>query len=353
MYGADTHHVAVNQGLDMKKWWVAFVDALPRRLVLLDVGARGGLQRPWSMLRRGVYQILVEPDPEEAAELKESLRPEDGQVVQHALWNDQVLLPLHLTATRRCSSVFRPNFRLLDQFPESDRFKVEGQVSLETRRVDDLVDSGLMRPPDFAKIDTQGADLAVLSGGRRTFSEGLVGLEVEVEFARLYEGQPLFTDIDKFVSTELGLELWDIRKTYWKYRGGEVLGGPKGRLVFGDALYFRPIDSLKTWFDSLGADAAREKLALLVMSACAYGYADFALAAVEVSQAANFLSSSEVERLKGVLHKYGRGFRPLANGHAALYIVLDTVARIFKPSHHGWASIGQDLGSRRRGAFWT
>ena len=57
VYSLDTHHVAVSQGLDMKKWWVAFVDALPRRLVLLDVGARGGLQRPWSMLRRGVYQM--------------------------------------------------------------------------------------------------------------------------------------------------------------------------------------------------------------------------------------------------------------------------------------------------------
>ncbi|MHB8108395.1 MAG: hypothetical protein ACYDHW_00010 [Syntrophorhabdaceae bacterium] len=56
----------------------------------------------------------------------------------------------------------------------------------------------------------------------------------------MYENQPLFSDVDKLMRDVFGLELQDLRKTYWKYPEGLAVGTTKGRLIFGDALYFRP-----------------------------------------------------------------------------------------------------------------
>ena len=40
---------------------------LPRRLSLLDIGARGGVQWPWDQVNRELLSVvLVEPDPIEA-----------------------------------------------------------------------------------------------------------------------------------------------------------------------------------------------------------------------------------------------------------------------------------------------
>ena len=36
--------------------------------------------------------------------------------------------------------------------------------------IDDLVDAGTIRPPDFAKIDVEGAELEVIEGMRRTIA---------------------------------------------------------------------------------------------------------------------------------------------------------------------------------------
>ncbi len=100
---------------------------------------------------------------------------------------------------------------------------------------------------DFVKIDVQGGELAILQGGEKFFKENIIGLEVEVSFAPMYINQPLFSDVDIFAREKLGLELWDIRKAYWKYKQKKYKTPLKGRLIFGDALYLRPIPTLDGW----------------------------------------------------------------------------------------------------------
>ena len=78
-----------------------------------------------------------------------------------------------------------------------------------------------------------------MKGGEKFLSKNILGIEVEVEFQPIYENLPLFSDIDSFIRNHLGLQIQDLRKSYWKYPVGINIGSPKGQLIFGDALYFR------------------------------------------------------------------------------------------------------------------
>lgn len=329
--------------------------SIPRRLSLLDVGARGGLQWPWTELLSDLLSlILVEPDPAEAARLQQQLeRNNGGMVLPVALWSDESVLSLNMNRSPGTSSVYSPNTQFLNQFPELDRFAHVGTIAIAAQTVDHLTSSGMMPAVDFAKIDVQGAELHVLKGGESHLSANLVGLEVEVEFSPLYAGQPLFAEIDAFAREKLGLELWDLRGTYWKYQRGMNAPGPtKGRLVFGDALYFRSLSGIEDWLDAMPVQMAGEKLYMLVLSALAYGYVDYAVAVIDEPRLAGYWDKPMREGLQYMVNTRGFGIRPFRNGNGRLYLVLDALARAFKPTHNGWASGGDGLGSRRFGPFW-
>ena len=49
-----------------------------------------------------------------------------------------------------------------------------------------VIDNKQMPQFDFAKIDIQGGELAVLKGGKNYIQANVVGLEIEVEFAEIY-----------------------------------------------------------------------------------------------------------------------------------------------------------------------
>ncbi len=327
----------------------------PRRLTLLDIGARGGVQWPWSELTPdSLTTVMVEPDAVEAERLRQKcVGTNEGVVLSAALWQEGTLLNLNLNRSPGTSSVFKPNMQLLGQFPESDRFESIETIPIKTKTIDQLAQSGEMPEIDFAKIDVQGAELPILKGGVNHLSANLIGLEIEVEFAQLYDGQPLFADVDVYVRENLGLELWDLRGTYWKYQSGMQAPGPtKGRLVFGDALYFRSLSCIENWVESMPAQKAVEKIFMLALSALAYGFVDYAVAVVDAPNLAGYIDKSMREELQQLMRARGSGLRPFRNGNGRLYLALDALARVFKPTHKGWASSGDGLGSRRVGPFW-
>ena len=51
---------------------------------------------------------------------------------------------------------------------------------------------------DFIKLDTQGSELDILHGAG-SLLDNCSGLQLEVMFSPLYEGQPLFADVDAYL----------------------------------------------------------------------------------------------------------------------------------------------------------
>jgi len=208
------------------------------KVALLDIGARDGIGWPWIAVKSNSLDvILVEPDPVEAKVLEGK---NQGKVLPYALWSEETELTLNINNSPGTSSVFEANMPFLQQFEDVQRFEVKDKVFIKTKTIDGLAQSNEINSVDFVKIDVQGGELAILQGGEKFFKNNIVGLEAEVEFAPMYKNQPLFSDVDVFVREQLGLELWDIRKSYWKYKQQKYKGPLKGRLIFGDALYLRP-----------------------------------------------------------------------------------------------------------------
>ena len=327
---------------------------LPRRFSLLDIGARGGLQWPWCDVDRGLLSmVLVEPDPVEAEKLQRELGANAGVVLPFALWRNDTSLVLNLNRSPGASSIYPSNRTFLNQFPDVSRFDVIEKLEIPAVAIDSLASAGRIPQVDFAKIDVQGAELAILEGGRHHLAANLVGLEVEVEFAELYSGQPLFGEVEAFVREELRLELWDLRKTYWKYeQGRHAPGSIKGRLIFGDALFLRSLLGLEEWLTPMLPAAAREKVVMLVFTALTYGYADYATALLSAPLLERYFDVPIRQGLQRAVNSCGGGFRPFRHGSRSLFAIFDALARAFQPTYAGWACGGRGLGSRRRGPFW-
>jgi hypothetical protein len=83
---------------------------------------------------------------------------------------------------------------------------VQEVTTIQTQTIDDWVSECDIGELDHMKIDAQGAELAILEGAARSLSS-VRSLNLEVQFSRLYEGTPLFGDIDLFLR-ERGFVLW-------------------------------------------------------------------------------------------------------------------------------------------------
>lgn len=100
---------------------------------------------------------------------------------------------LHVTASGANSSLYAPNADLLRHFSAlSGLLEVKHVSQVETHRLDNVVSSPEI---DFLKIDVPGGELDVLTGAARLLPTALA-VELEVEFLPMYEGAPLFGEVD-------------------------------------------------------------------------------------------------------------------------------------------------------------
>ena len=93
-------------------------------------------------------------------------------------------------------SLFKPNQALLEKFQNlHELMALKAEHPVATRRLDDIAELGDI---DFIKIDVQGAELSIFQAGINVLRGALL-IQTEVEFVELYEKQPMFADVDKFL----------------------------------------------------------------------------------------------------------------------------------------------------------
>lgn len=312
-------------------------------LVLVDVGARGGLPPHWRRAERHLHVVGFEADPEEHAELAR-FAPANVTYIPKALAGAPGRVALNITRAPRCSSVLAPNRSFLDEFPESDRFDVISVAEVEAGTLDEELPAHGMAGADFLKVDTQGSELPILRGAERTLADHVMGVEVEVEFSPMYEDQPLFADVDPYLR-DLGFTLFDLRPGYWKRTAGMRYGKPKGQIIFADALYLREAGSFGGMLAPRESGAARAKAAAALSVSIVYGYLDYAQALF--SRAAHLFTDEQRREFESAIARSVTPATriPAFKGRGVLGELLRRAYESVTPPLHGWASGGRRLGN--------
>jgi FkbM family methyltransferase len=278
---------------------------------------------------------LFEPDPREFDCLKVTA-PNNHIVLNTALSDAPGEMNFYLCRNQQVSSVYRPNFLLLNKFPDSKRFEIIKTIKIITDTLDNQLRLNGITQIDFIKIDAQGHELPILRGAMNSLKE-VIGLELEVEFVPLYENQPLFSDVYDFVS-KFGFNLLDIKRYYWKRKNTNDYGNNrKGQIVFGDALFIRPPENI------LSSPGITETKVINSISVyLAYGYFDLAEIVSRLANKNGLLSNDLFNDVNLLLEtRRNRSVIPNFKGKGRIHCILLRIANMF--SRGGWYSGGDHM----------
>ena len=175
-------------------------------LVLIDVGARWGAPKQWDALIDHAEIIGFEPDLNEVERLNAQALPNVTYLPMALGEANSTSKTLYITQQPACSSVYPPNKILYEQYPALAEIRPQQTIQLLLESLDDVLMSRGIIEIDSIKLDTQGSELDILRGARGILKTCSM-IDIEVEFNPIYDGQPLFCDVDRFLRDE-GFVLW-------------------------------------------------------------------------------------------------------------------------------------------------
>ncbi|MFQ5801476.1 MAG: FkbM family methyltransferase [Candidatus Methylomirabilales bacterium] len=293
---------------------------------LVDVGARGGIDRRWHRFARHLSVVAIEAD--ESAESGSNTPYLVFKRIRTAVSNKAGTADFYFTRKPEVSSFLPPNRPLLERFPDANRFDVVRVAKMEMTTLDVVLQEHAVDNVDFLKVDTQGSELLILEGGTRALASA-VGLEVEVDFIPLYQGQCLFSDVDTFLK-RYGFELFDLNRFYWRRRIAHHTETGRGQLVFADALYLKTPERLCS--DGVGPMGKEKILWKTVIVAGAYGLFDYAFEVLREGWERGMINETEKEMAVQSLNQVGLGqsIRLKFPGREKVVRVLEKVCEVLR-----------------------
>ena len=253
----------------MKPFSLATLVRPDSAITLLDIGASLIETPPYQqLLDAGLARVIgFEPDAEEC----EKLRRKHGATHEfHPFFvGDGKPATFRQTNWFATGSLFRPNTPLLEKFQNLHEVTtLVAEHPVQTRALDDIPGIGDV---DYIKIDVQGSELSIFRNAEKLL-QGVVMIQTEVCFVELYEGQPLFADIDAHLRAQ-GFQF--VKFTGFGTRclkplvmNQNVNAG--NQYLWSDAVYMR---------DLLKADSLPEQklIKLATIAHDIYGFYDFSL----------------------------------------------------------------------------
>jgi len=264
-------------------------------LGFVDIGARGGVHGCVLPIAQWTSVLAFEPDAEACRSMLDDpaiAAPWAAfRLEPIALGERDEVARLHLMAAPTNHSLLPGNLPLIDRY-KMERFTPAGSATLQTTSLDQFLFNGDVAPEtgELIKIDTQGSELMILRGARRTLEERTVAVMAEVEFCQIYKDQPLFSELELYLRG-LGFSFYGFQSMH--LRSGKRIDKRRAdgmeRVLWAEAVFFK---------DPLGGSdqhvrPGERQMMALMLSAMLFGYFDFA---AELAQTA-WPGTTEAERI--------------------------------------------------------
>jgi FkbM family methyltransferase len=194
---------------------------------LIDVGAhKGEFTRSIDQFCGISKGLLIEPQRERAANLARNYRPPRFTVLPIALSDRDGSTLLRINASDATTSLL-PIKSDLPQLQGLD-LSVQSTETCAVRTLDSVLSQWSLSDVTLLKIDVQGAENLVITGGKTTLSKTEM-VWTEVSFVALYEGGCLFQELHSQMYEE-GFKLVELHAGF---------RSPCGELLQADALFKR------------------------------------------------------------------------------------------------------------------
>jgi FkbM family methyltransferase len=176
---------------------------MPPQMTVVDIGAMllEGAIDPFARLSRmGLLSVIgFEPQAAECEKLNALALP-GRRYLPYAV-ADGKRRTFFVTNTGMTSSLLRPNLRIAQQFSNlAELMQVVATPEVNTIRLDDVAEIRAQNC-DLLKLDTQGSEAEILVNAIESL-RGCLIVQTEVEFVPLYEGQPLFAEVDQLLRSQ-------------------------------------------------------------------------------------------------------------------------------------------------------
>jgi len=191
---------------------------------IIDGGANNGSTTE-SLLQQYKSPVIhaFEPIPELVDMLKQKFSGCSNVTVHGAaLGAEAKTVRFNVVNNLVSSSVLTPS--ALNKGIHGEKMDVRQVVEVQQVRLVDAMRD--YREIDLLKLDLQGYEMEALKGCGRLLERTRI-ITTEIEFVALYDGQPLFGDIDVFLRAQ-GFRLLNLYELYTH---------PGGQLTAGDAVY--------------------------------------------------------------------------------------------------------------------
>ena len=251
---------------------------MPPVMTAVDVGAMllEGAVDPFARLNKlGRLNVIgFEPQPAECDKLNALALP--GRKYLPYVIADGTRRRFYQTNTGMTSSLLAPNLKFAQLFNSlAELMEVVATGFVNTIRLDDVAEIRA-QGCDLLKLDTQGSEAEILAHAGETLKSCLI-IQTEVEFVQLYEGQPLFADVDQLLRARgfmfhrfLGLA----GRTYKPLMLNNDPGAAMSQQLWSDAVYVPDLSRL----DGLERTALLKLAALLHEIYQSYDLCHFVLA---------------------------------------------------------------------------
>ena len=149
---------------------------------------------------------------------KNSEKYNNWKTYPYALGNIDQKTEINISDYSEANSFLTITNELINFRPE---LKIKDKEVIQCKKLDNFFDEiKVYEKPIMLKIDTQGYDLEVLKGAKETLKI-IDFLFIEASTAKVYENQPLFSDIINFVEKE-NFKVWSVDRLMGNRKTGQT-----------------------------------------------------------------------------------------------------------------------------------